>query len=210
MVVDDSAHSVSKWIIGARLGEDQAIQRLWECYFERLVVFARHRLAGMPRRVADEEDVALSAFASFCHVAREGRFPKLADRDGLWRLLLTFTAAKATDLRRKGLCKKRGAGEIRGDSGLIDNHDSNANGGLDQVIGDVPTPDFAAMAAEEYRILINLLDDEIRPVALAKMEGFTNSEVASRFRIPVSRVERTLRLIRQVWREAKREYAYDD
>jgi hypothetical protein len=34
---------------------------------------------GAPRRVADEEDVALSAFRSFCLGAQAGRFSKLVD-----------------------------------------------------------------------------------------------------------------------------------
>jgi hypothetical protein len=45
-----------------------------------MVGLARARLQGLPRRAADEEDVALSAFASFCRAAEAGRFPRLCDR----------------------------------------------------------------------------------------------------------------------------------
>jgi hypothetical protein len=55
-------------------------------------------LRATSRRVADEEDVALSAFDSFCAGAERGRFPDLKDRDNLWALLVTITARKAADL----------------------------------------------------------------------------------------------------------------
>ena len=58
--------SISQWILGAKQGDSEAVGRLWQCYFERLVRLARQRLADSPRRAADEEDVALSVYASFC------------------------------------------------------------------------------------------------------------------------------------------------
>src|SRR5262249_40194860 len=70
---------------------------------------ARHKLAGRPPGAADEEGVALSAFASFYRGAEQGRFPKLNDRQDLWRLLVTITARKAM--------------------GLIDHENSLQNGG---------------------------------------------------------------------------------
>ena len=106
--------SISQWVLGAKRGDSQAIGALWQCYFERLVRLARQKLAAAPRRVADEEDVALSAFASFCRAAQAGRLPDLADRQGLWRLLIRLTAEKAVDqARRKGRVK-RGGGRVRG------------------------------------------------------------------------------------------------
>jgi hypothetical protein len=75
--------SVSDWIGQLKAGDERAAQRLWEDYFQRLVRLARARLQGVPRRAADEEDVALSAFDSFCRGAEAGRFPRLNDRDDL-------------------------------------------------------------------------------------------------------------------------------
>src|SRR6478672_9490680 len=95
-----SSGSVSHWIHLIKAGENDAAQPLWERYFQRLARFARKELQGNPRRLADEEDVALSAFDSFCRGAAAGRFPQLADRDDLWRLLLVITARKAGRLRR--------------------------------------------------------------------------------------------------------------
>lgn len=54
--------------------------------------------AGKGReRSRDEEDVAASAFDSFCEAVDRRRSPNLQDRDGLWELLLTITERKAVD-----------------------------------------------------------------------------------------------------------------
>src|SRR5438105_9866914 len=95
-----SPGSVTYWIGQVRVGDPAAAQQLWERYFQRLVGLARKKLQDAPRRAADEEDVALSAFASFCRGAARGQFPQLADRDNLWHLMVTLTARKASHLRR--------------------------------------------------------------------------------------------------------------
>ena len=89
-----STRSVTHWIGQLRAGDPVAAQHLWEGYFRRLVGLARGKLQSLPCRAADEEDVALSAFASFCRGVECGRFPQLADRDDLWRLLVTITAPR--------------------------------------------------------------------------------------------------------------------
>jgi DNA-directed RNA polymerase specialized sigma24 family protein len=153
----------------------------------------------MPRRAADEEDVALSAFASFCQAAEAGRFPQLTDRDDLWRLLMTITAHKAIDQTRQEGRTKRGGGRVRGESALAFGNPQDTDDGLAQVVGDSPTPEFAAMMAEECSLLLAQLDDDLRRIALAKMEDYTNQEIAARLDCSVSTVERGLRLIRKIW-----------
>ncbi len=196
--------SISQWILGAKQGDSQAVGRLWQCYFERLVRLARQRLADSPRRVADEEDVALSAFASFCSAAEAGRFPDLADRHDLWRLLIQLTAQKAVDQARRQRRAKRGGGHVRGESALRQTDASGSDEGLAQVVGDAPTPEFAAMLAEECTRLLNCLNDNLRSIALAKMEDCTNREIAVRLGCSLSTVERGMRLIRKIWKQELR------
>jgi DNA-directed RNA polymerase specialized sigma24 family protein len=198
-VASQSAPSVSQWIVGAKQGESEAINALWRCYFEQLVAMARRKLAGLQRRSADEEDLALSAFASFCRAAKEGRVPDLADRDGLWRLLIRITAQKAVDRRRHDHRVKRGGGRVRGESALLHGDGPQSVDGLAQIVGETPTPEFASMVAEQCSRLLNCLDEHLRPVALAKMEDCTNQEIAAKQGCSVSTVERSLRLIRKIW-----------
>src|SRR2546423_11697663 len=113
-----SPESVTHWIDQLKGGDPAAIRRLWEAYFPRLVGLARKKLREAPRRAADEEDVALSAFDSFCDGAAQGRFPRLTDRDDLWHVLVTITARKAVQLVRHELRQKRGGGAVRGESAV--------------------------------------------------------------------------------------------
>jgi DNA-directed RNA polymerase specialized sigma24 family protein len=185
--------SVTQWIDALRDGDRDAAQRLWERYFGRLVGLARRRLRSAHRRAADEEDVALSAFESFCRGAEDGRFPRLADRDELWRLLVVITARKAGRLiRREGQLKRGGA------SG----GPQEATWELEQVIASEPTPEFALQVAEEFlRLLGRLGDAELEAAAVWKMQGVTNEEIAARLGCVPRTVERRLRLIRDLWQD---------
>jgi DNA-directed RNA polymerase specialized sigma24 family protein len=68
------------------------------------------------------------------------------------------------------------------------------------VIGDEPTPEFAAQVAEECRRLLDLLGDErLQALAVARMEGYSNEELAARLGVAPRTVERKLQKIRELW-----------
>jgi DNA-directed RNA polymerase specialized sigma24 family protein len=176
--------SVTEWIASLRAGDPAAAQSLWERYFERLVQTARARLR--PRGDVDGEDVALSAFDSFCHAVERGRVPQLGDRNDLWRFLIFITAQKISKVIARENTLIRGAGVVpQGDSAIA------------QVVGREPSPDFAAEVADTFRDLLEALDDEnLRRVALWKMEGYTNEEIALRLDCSLKTVSNKLKLVR--------------
>ena len=192
-----SAGSVTHWISRLQAGDHAAAQQLWQRYFRRLVGLARHKLRDAPRRVADEEDVALSAFDSFCRGAEQGHFPDLRERNNIWRLLVNITARKALHLLAREGRLKRGGGKVRGESAL---RDAAEGEGIEAVVGHEPTPEFAAQVAEEcQRLLGRLGDEQQRAIAVWKMEGHTNEDIAARLGCALATVERRLRLIRKTW-----------
>jgi DNA-directed RNA polymerase specialized sigma24 family protein len=191
--------SVSLWIARLKEGEEQAAQALWERYFRRLVNLARAMLRWAPRLIADEEDVALSAFDSFFRGAEEGRFPQLDDRDDLWQLLMVLTARKAANLTKYELRAMRDPRRLRRPSGVAGH--STRDDILAWWAGKEPTPESAAQVADECRRLLDKLGDPgLRAVALAKMEGYTNAEIAQQLGCVVSTVERRLKTIRRIWK----------
>jgi DNA-directed RNA polymerase specialized sigma24 family protein len=187
--------SVSHWLGLLQAGDAAAAQPLWERYFRRLVGLARRKLQDTARLTADEEDVALSAFDTFCRNVRGGRFPHVGDRDDLWRLLVLLTARKASHLRRDQGRQKRGGGLARAEFPA-----GPEGAGLEGILGREPSPQFAAEVAEECRRLLACLGDaDLQAVALWKMEGYENTEIAARLGCAPRTVERRLHLIRKCW-----------
>ncbi len=195
-----TGHSVTEWIGKLQAGDDEAARQLWRRYFERLVELARRRLGTAPRRVADEEDVALSVFRCLCQGAEHGQFADLAGRDELWRLLVVLTEHKVIDQRRVDTGQKRGGGRVRGDSAFPEPSDGDAAGGFDQIAGNVPTPEFLVILADEHeRLMISLTDERLRRIAESKLLGYTNGEIADGLGLTRRSVERKLQRIREIW-----------
>ncbi len=191
--------TVTQWIAQLRAGENAAAQKLWEGYFAQMVRLARQRLQNAPRRMADEEDVALSAFKSFCLGVKAGRFPQLSDRDSLWPLLVAITSHKAVDAQRRESRKKRGGGQQAGSSAVED---------LNQVLGTVPTPEMAAQLVEEFdRLLAALPEEGLRQIALLRLDGHSVEEIAEQQGCVTRTIERKLHRIRTLWAAAGGEFS---
>jgi DNA-directed RNA polymerase specialized sigma24 family protein len=192
--------SITRWIGDLKSGGDEAAQRLWERYFQSLVEVARATLRARHgrRTVEDEEDAALSAFDSFCRGAMRGRFPLLTDRDDLWRLLVVITLRKAFDQLQRQRSARRGDGRLLLGSDLA-GEDAEA-GGLEWLIGQEPTPEFAALVADEYgRLRERLPDEPLRLVLDLRLEGYTREEIAERLGCAQRTITRKLDRIRDEW-----------
>lgn len=176
-------HPVTLWIAQVKDGERAAVQPLMEHYFQRLVALARARLRAIPGMAGHDEDVALSAFKSLCLGAERGRFPNLLDRNDLWRLLAVITIRKAIDLQRRRRPEEAVSPEA-----------------MNAFLSREPPPELAAELVEEYqRLLGRLGDEQLQSIALWKVEGHTNGEIANRLGCVERSVERKLHRIRMLW-----------
>ena len=194
-----SSESVSQWLEQIKHGEEHATQLLWQRYLERLLRLAARRLANSPKGAADEEDVVLSAFDSFLRAAKDGKFPRLVDREDLWQILVMLTDRKAGQQRRHERAAKRGAGNVRGDSALAGGQ-SDGPIGLDGAAGLEPTPQFAAEMREQLAVLLGKLGGDVaRKIAVGKLSGKSNVELAADLQISLRSVERKLNIIRRNW-----------
>jgi DNA-directed RNA polymerase specialized sigma24 family protein len=192
--------SITRWFGSLQAGNREAAQALWRRFASRLIGLARARLQTAPRRAADEEDAVLSAFDSFCRGAEQGRFPQVQDRGDLWNLLVAITIRKVSDQVQHERRQKRGGGAVLGEADLA--HGSDADRAFEDIIAREPTPQLAAEMAEQCHRLLELLQDEdLRSIALLKMEGYTNDEIASRLDYARSTVQRKLNLIRSRWEQ---------
>lgn len=189
--------SVTVWIEQLKAGDLAAAKPLWDGYFARLVALARERLRAIPRGAADEEDVALSAFDSFCRAAADGRFPRLDDRDDLWQVLFVLTTRKAVDLVRHETRERRGGGIAHVPTGGSADSTPDA---VAAMAATGPPPDVVAEVTEGCARLLGLLKtDELRRVAVWKLEGYTNAEIGAKLGRSIPAVERKLASIRTIW-----------
>ena len=185
--------NVSHWIDLVKAGDSVAANRIWQHYFDRLVRSVRGRMLGQNRVVSDEEDIVLSVFDSFYVAAAKGRFPDLSDRDDLWRLLLRMSARKVVDKHRHDGRQRRG--------GNVEVHSldhAGANDSVKEAIGNEPSPEMVLMMQESVEKLFSHLGvGQLRDLAGAKLEGYSNMELAERFGCSERTIERRLHLIRE-------------
>ena len=191
---------VTRWLDQLAQGDEVATQRVLEHYWEQLLHLARRKLGSTNCRMADEEDVVVDAFQSFCQRATAGRFPRLADRHDLWNLLVTITVRKAVARYRAERSEKRGGGAVRGESVFTRNDALVEVGGIDGVPDSEPTPALAAQVNEQCERLFDCLQDEsLETIARYKLEGYTNGEIARELDCVERTVERKLARIRKKW-----------
>ena len=197
------SESFAQLIEQVRQGDDAATATLWQTYFQRLVRLAARRLPPSLRRTGDEEDVALSAFHSFIAGIQGDRFPDLAGPDNLWGLLITLTGRKVHAHTRHLTRQKRGGGRIRGESVFVDPRGEERGGGIGGVSDEGASADLEAELAEQCEALLEQLPDEqLRQIAVMRMEGFLVDEIAARLALSKRAIERRLQLIRKIWSEA--------
>lgn len=189
-----SEQSVTRWIAGLKSGDETAAAAIWERFFLRLRDYARNKLGPTARRAVDEEDLALSALHALCVGAKDGRFQQLANRDDIWQILMMIAARKASNARRRShlrheITQSDAAvnADLRGLAELIDENTS------------VELFDSLNIHCEE---LLARLDERLRHVALLKLSGHTNEEIAVLRQRGVSTIERYLQLIRKIWSES--------
>jgi RNA polymerase sigma factor (sigma-70 family) len=185
IMVSPETHSVTRLIHSVQEDIASAVGPLLAVYFDRLVQLARKRLQNMPGMATYDEDLALRSFYSvFRRVRDPGRPLQLTGRDDLWRLLATRTISRAIDLIRQHRPR-----EVPGDYDPA------------QLLAREPTPAEAAGTADECRRLLDMLEEpELRQIALWKVEGYTNEEIAARLDCVLRTVERKVRRIRTLWK----------
>ncbi|MEM6471738.1 MAG: ECF-type sigma factor [Planctomycetota bacterium] len=195
--------SLSDWHAGLREGNSQATKLLWELYFDRMVDLARRKLQYTHRATRDEEDVALSAFKSFCLGLKQGRFLEKEGDANLWPLLVTLTINKAIDqVRRTNRLKRGGASGGDASKGVAFH---SAQEVLDHLASQSPSPDMIAATNDAFDHLFETLDrsgdEQLRHVAIASFQGDSPSDIAKSLGCSTRTVQRKLRTIKAVWEE---------
>ena len=197
-MMNNDGSSVIVLVERLKKGDPEAARQIWERYSQRMMQLARARLRHRPQPGFDEEDVTLSAFDAFCRAMQKGQYFN-DDRHNLWGLLATFTIRKLNDqLRSEGAAKRQG------DVPLSDAAGDGQRLILDAIPAPIDGPLSNAILADEYaRLFGRLKDSKLEQVAVLKLEGYNNSEIADRLGYTRRTIQRMLNLIRMLWQDEK-------
>ena len=192
--------TVTAWIEGLRDGSETAAAKLWEHFLQRLTLLVCNRLRTTSKSISDEEDVVLDACEACFRALKAGRYPLIMNRDDLWKMLAVIAERKAIDQIRRS---KKGVDGKRVDISFTSvSSDSSVMDGIQQWPCTEPTPEFATVFSENLKNKLSALDDARREVALLKMQGYKNREIAEKIGKAIPTVERYLKLIRETWSDA--------
>lgn len=191
--------SVSVWLQQLKADDSMAAFHLWRRYVERLCRLAKRKLSSLRPGAVNEDDVVQSVFAAFLVGAQQGRFMRLDDRNDLWQVLVMLTERKAISQLRRERAAKRGGGA----TSIVSAADHAATGSQEHGISHLPsrdpTPEFAAEVREQLNKLLQSLSVQNRQIAAAKLEGYSNPEIADQLGVSLRSVEKRLSNIRSRW-----------
>jgi RNA polymerase sigma factor (sigma-70 family) len=187
--------AVTDWFNDLQAGTPGAESKIYRHYYPRLVRFAVRTIGNSPRRWWDEEDVVSKAFTSFFRRSREGNFRVILNRNELWKLLATITKRKAINQIRDQQSVRRGGATMP----LAEAELADCNLSLAEVCEEAESPSAIVDNAEAHVRALAVLDPDLAEVAICRLQGFTNVEIAAKINRSVPTVERRLRLIRQKW-----------
>lgn len=183
MADDDS---ITQWIQAVRSGDQLSADQLWNRYFGRLVRFARGRMCNLSSATYDEEDAAISTFRVMYEKLSCGGFEGISSRQDFWNLMLAVVIRKINRRTDYESAIKR-----RGSIGQID---------LNSQVPIVDPCPSEVSEGFEY-LLAKLGDPKLEQVALWKLDGFTNEEIANKLNRTRRTVQRMITLIQDLWRE---------
>jgi RNA polymerase sigma-70 factor, ECF subfamily len=154
----------------------EAARAIWDRYCQELLSLACHNLNLRLQRRLGPEDVVQRTFASFYFRQQRGKY-NLADRNDLLRLLVRMTLNKE---RSSAVKESRQRRDYRRDQPVTaDDPESEVDWLLEQAKQGVPTPDEAAVFAEKVKQRIAMLPEDLRRIALLRLEGYTNEEIGA-------------------------------
>jgi RNA polymerase sigma factor (sigma-70 family) len=190
--------SITRAVEGLRCNDDSSTQLLWERFFAKLCDFAETKIYKRNRRHLEADEIATNAFMALVEGVRARRFEKVRNRDELWKMLVLIAARQTINAQKRIDRAKRGAGKVQGSLAFGEQ-------GIESVVDFVKrdlAPDVAVQLQDlSDQLLLRLSNDELRAIALLRMAGFSNAEIAQKLQLSERTIERKLAAIRSCWAE---------
>jgi RNA polymerase sigma-70 factor (ECF subfamily) len=167
-------------------GDPDAAAHILGRFTNRLIELARANLDSRVRQKVDPEDILQSVYKSFFLRHATGQL-SFSGWDGLWALLALITTRKCGRWARMFHSAKREV-DIE-----VPASDRSA---LAQLFSDEPSPEEAAMLAEEVEQLLRELGKRDGEILTLALQGYTPAEISAQLHRPGRTVYRVLERIR--------------
>jgi RNA polymerase sigma-70 factor, ECF subfamily len=199
-----SRGSVTQWIHDVReCCDQQAAQELFERYFTQLIEQVRSRVNRKVHSVNDAEDVAAFALSEVLCKIRDGSFPDLNDRSGLWALIITIADVRTRHVWRHANQAKRDI-KLTISPAQLQSPVQDSTAGAFDFTSHEPTPEFVASVNDQLeQLLCALGSDEYRDLLAWELAGDSPAEIRSKLseRMGQDVSERTVRRKRERMRQ---------
>lgn len=190
----ESSSAITDWIHSVRQSDEVAAAKLWDKYAPRLRNLARRWIQASG--LYDEEDIVVSAYQTLFEKLKAGEFIDVNSRDAFWALLAIIAARKANDFLKRDRTQKRGR---------IQTIAMSAADEL-ELASDEQRPEMHLLMAEECKGLLDqLADPDLKQVALLRLEGAENPEIARQMNLSQRSIQRMVKLIREIWEKRANE-----
>ena len=178
-------------------GDVGAETELFDRIYPLVREVARRTATAQRAAIADGSDFAISAWMSFHNWIRRAELNGDESFAYFWNLLVQMTRCKANEHGRWETAEKRGGGRVISASSFDSQSDETT--WLDTIASEEFSADFLGILYHEQ---LESLEPQLQNIALAKLQGYTNKQVAEMEDISERSVERKLERIRRRWSES--------
>ena len=194
---DNNLGSISYWLANPGNGQNPyGAQLLMQRFGARLIRLARRQLESSRDPAYDEEDLALSAIQALHQHLTQESLSRPANREQLWKLLVTIALNKSRNALRHNAQPKRPSDNASKE--LIERRTKEAYDLMTQ------SPDWPLMIADQCEFLIKLLDQqdssgELKKIALMRLDGASKVQIARELGYTRFTVSARINLIQAIW-----------
>lgn len=175
--------------------EEEAAQLLWERFFARLSNFANQKIYSRHKRLFDGDDIASSALFALVDGLKNKRFTRLSNRDALWQLLVVIASRKISNEGQYYDRIKRGGGKVV-DFKFADAEDAKQ---LTTQLENKDGENFVEFDLICDELLESLPNAQYREIAMHRLAGYNNDEIAKKLDCSKRTIERKLKTIQLIW-----------
>lgn len=194
---DNKLGSISHWLANSGNGPNPyGVQLLMQRFGARLNRLARRQLQSSRDPAYDEEDLALSTIHALHQQLTTKGLSRPANREQLWKLLVTIALNKSRNILRHNARAKRLPNNTSIE--FLERRTKETHDLLTQ------SPEWPSMIADQCEFFLRLLDEqdssgELKKIALMRLDGASKVQIARELGYTRFTISARINLIHAIW-----------